>query len=276
MEAKIIVVIPVYKQVIDLNEFERRSIANCLKKLSTLAICFAGPVHLQAQYNTAYAQVLYHGFHSSFFEGISGYNRLLKAPVFYRRFSYFTHLLIAQTDVWIFGGPAKLFEFTQWDFAGAPSVLNGKLRGYNGGLSLRNISFCLKVLTTFKYFIPPGEIIKRHTLNQSVLSILTKKWLSILLDLTVRNNFMYPLNRFVHDNEDIFWSSFVASRYPDFKVIDYGEAVKFSWEHDLEKLSKNYKLPFGVHGWWNYNLPFWKKTLSPQLKKEMGIDAETL
>ena len=268
----IIVVIPVYKQVGELNEFERRSIGNCLKKLSTLDICFAGPSNLMAQYKAAYDQVIYQAFQSFFFKGIKGYNRLLKAPVFYKRFSSYTHLLIAQTDVWIFEGPTELVEFTRWDFAGAPSVLNGKLRGYNGGLSLRNVSSCLKIITTYKYFVPPAEIIKRHTTNQGLLRILTKKWLSILLDLTIRNNFKYPFNRFLHDNEDIFWSSFVASRYADFKVITYEESLRFSWEHDLEKLSKLYELPFGIHGWWNYNLQFWKENLNLQLREEMGIN----
>ena len=276
MEAKIIVVIPVYKQVADLNEYEKRSIANCVKKLAELDICFAGPGNLEAQYKAIYKEIFYQSFKASFFEGIKGYNHLLKAPVFYRRFSSYTHLLIVQTDAWIFGDATKLNKFTKWDFAGAPSVLNGKLRGYNGGLSLRNISSCRKVLTRFRYFIPPGEIIKRHTDNQSLLSILTKKWISILLDLTVRNNFMYPLNRFVHDNEDIFWSSFVASRYSEFKVISYEEALKFSWEHDLEKLNSLYSLPFGIHGWWNYNLQFWKSTLSFPLKTEMGISEEVI
>jgi len=274
MEAKIIIVIPVYKQVADLNEYEKRSIANCLKKLAELDCCFAGPVHLKTQYRAVYPQLAYQVFRASFFKSVKGYNHLLKAPVFYKRFLIYSHLLIVQTDAWIFGCSEDLFKFTQWDFAGAPSILNGKLRGYNGGLSLRNVSACLHILQEFRYFIPPRKIIKRHTENQSLTSILAKKWISILLDITIRNNFMYPFNLFVHDNEDIFWSSFVASRYQNFKVISFGESVKFAWEHDLEKYYHSYPLPFGIHGWWNYNLGFWKQTLDEELKLEMGINLD--
>ena len=272
---KIAVVIPVYKSLETLNEFEKRSINNCLQKLSDLDIYMAGPESLKESYQSVYKKVEFNVFKDHFFKSIAGYNQLLKHPVFYLRFQSYSHILIVQTDAWIFGNSDDLKSFVHCDFAGAPSLLNGKLRGYNGGLSLRNVSKCLDVLRTFRYHSPPGEIIKRHTTNQGLIKLIAYKWMSILLDLTVRNNFMYPLNRFVHDNEDIFWSSFVASRHPDFHVITYHEAVKFAWEHDLENLYKNYPLPFGVHGWWNYNLQFWKARLDPQLKMEMGIDAET-
>lgn len=271
---KIAVVIPVYKPFEALNEFEKRSISNCLQKLSDLDVFMTGPEALKDSYQSIYKEVEFKIFKDHFFKSISGYNKLLKHPVFYAGFKSYSHILIVQTDAWIFGNSENLKSFTCWDFAGAPSILNGKLRGYNGGLSLRNVPKCLEVLRTFRYHSSPGEIIKRHTSNQPVIKLITYKWMSILLDLTIRNNFMYPLNRFVHDNEDIFWSSFVASQYPDFKVIEYNEAVKFAWEHDLEKLYQTYPLPFGLHGWWNYNLDFWKSRKNKALLQELGLHDE--
>ena len=268
---EIAVVIPVYKPFENLNEFEKRSISNCLKKLSDLDVFMVGPRFLKESYRAQYSQVKFHVFKDHFFKSIAGYNKLLKHPEFYLRFKSYSHILIVQTDAWIFGHSEDLKPFTRWDFAGAPSMFNEKLRGYNGGLSLRNVQKCLQVLRTFRYFSRPREIVKRHTENQSLINILAKKWISIFLDLTIRNNFMYPLNRFVHDNEDIFWSSFVASQYPDFKVIEYNEAVKFAWEHDLEKLYQTYPLPFGLHGWWNYNLSFWRSRTDKVLLQELGL-----
>lgn len=266
------VVIPVYKPVADLNEFEKRSISNCLKKLDTLDVFMVGPGFLKESYAAQYNEVKFQVFKDHFFKSIAGYNQLLKHPVFYLRFQSYSHILIVQTDAWVFGNAEVVKSFTRWDFAGAPSILNGKLRGYNGGLSLRNVSKCLAVLRTFRYHSPPGEVVKRHFTNQPVIKRIAFKWLSVFLDLTVRNNFMYPFNRFVHDNEDIFWSSFVASRCPDFHVIEYGEAVKFAWEHNVAQLYESYPLPFGIHGWWNYNLAFWNSINHTALRKEMGLD----
>lgn len=255
----IAVVIPVYKYANELNAFERSTVNNNLKKLFDLDLYFAGPQHLAASYHELFGAVKFTSFPSRFFKNISGYNQLLKSTIFYERFYCYTHILIAQTDAWVFGNSNSIQPFLKWDFAGAPSVLNNKLRGYNGGLSLRNVKACLAVLQRFQYVSKPAEIIKRHINEQSWLKVLSYKWMSVLLDLTIRNNFMYPLNRFVHDNEDIFWSNFAASRNPQFQVITYEESVKFAWEHNLTELYQQYPLPFGIHGWWNYNLSFWKK-----------------
>lgn len=258
----------------DLNKFERRSIANCAAKLAEFDICFAGPGHIESQYISNYPEMRYERFRASFFVGIDAYNHLLKHPVFYVRFRSYSHILIVQTDAWIFGNSEDLKSFTRWDFAGAPSFLNGQLRGYNGGLSLRNVSKCLQVLRTFRYHSSPREIVRRHSKNQHIIKLIGYKWMSILLDLTIRNNFMYPLNRFVNDNEDIFWSSFVASRYPDFKVIEYGDAIKFAWEHNVAELYQSYPLPFGIHGWWNYHLAFWQTRANEGLLEELGLSGQ--
>lgn len=270
----IAVVIPVYKPFIQLNDFEKRSINNCLQKLKDLDIYMTGPASIKDSYLAVYGKIEFKVFKDHFFKSIAGYNMLLKHPVFYLGFQPYSHLLIVQTDAWIFGNSEDLKSFTHWDFVGAPSFLNGRLRGYNGGLSLRNVAKCLEVLHTFRYFASPREILKRHTTKQSFVKLIAYKWMSILLDLTIRNNFMYPLNRYVQDNEDIFWSSFVASKYPDFKVIEYKEAVKFAWEHNVAELYQTYPLPFGIHGWWNYNLAFWNSINNTALRKEMGLYAD--
>jgi len=58
-----------------------------------------------------------------------------------------------------------------------------------------------------------------------------------------------------------FWSVLVPKAVLGFKVITAVEAIKFSWEHNCVEFEKKYPLPFGCHGWWNYNFEFWKKII---------------
>lgn len=255
------VVIPVYKTPENLNQFEKDSISNCFTKLFDMEIFMVGSESICLAYQQIYSGIKFEHFNPKYFKSISGYNHLLKHPVFYKRFTNYSHMLIVQTDAWIFGNSSDLNKFLHFDYAGAPSFDKGVFRGYNGGLSLRNVSKCLQILKQFKYTNTPNEIISRHTKKQPFYKIILWKWLSILLDLTIRNNFMYPLNRFVADNEDVFWSSMVPARYPDFNVIGYKESIQFSWEHNLEELHASNPLPFGAHGWWNYNPDFWKSII---------------
>jgi hypothetical protein len=255
------IVIPIYKHPNDLNKSESESISNCISKLSDNDIFMVGSKSICSLYQKIYQGIKFKIFHKKYFKSITGYNQLLTCPIFYQVFKDYSHILIVQTDAWIFGNSSDLKQFLHFDYAGAPSLDRGVFRGYNGGLSLRNVQKCLEVLKNYKFIQTPNLVIKRHIDNQPLHKIILWKWISIILDLTIRNNYMYPFNLSFKDNEDVFWSSVVPDRYPDFHVIDYEDAIRFSWEHNVEEFYTLYPLPFGAHGWWNYHPDFWKNII---------------
>lgn len=254
----VVVVIPVYKKIDLLNVFETASLKNTCVKFNSQQLTFVGPPELRAEYMEIYPNLFYIDFSSSFFESIGGYNRLLKSARFYKRFENYSHILIVQLDVWIFGDIYDLHQFECFDYCGAPSISNGELIGYNGGLSLRNVQKALKALKKFSNYESVSAIFHRHILSKGLFRIFFLKWGSFIFDVLLRKRIAYPFNYYYKGNEDIFWSVEVPKAFPDFRIIDYESALAFSWEHDCEKFHDAYSLPFGCHGWWNYNYDFWK------------------
>lgn len=87
---------------------------------------------------------------------ISHYNKLLTNPKFYQQLAAFSYVLIFQTDALIFPfSPYTIEDFLGFDYVGAPwrhhDILN---LGGNGGLSLRNISSMIRLLSEHPYGSP--------------------------------------------------------------------------------------------------------------------------
>jgi hypothetical protein len=252
------VLIPVYKSPKELNRFEKLSIQNTTDRLAkSHEIVFIGPKKVQDTYLLTYPHIDFVNFPSRYFDGIKGYNKLLKSIRFYRRFSNFDFILIAQTDALVFGNVNDLLLFDKFDYYGAPSINQGVATGYNGGFSLRNVKNSINVLRSYKRSESWNEIVKRH-FHEPSRYLLIWKWFSVLLDYFVRKIVASPFNRFEKGNEDIFWSVDVPKAVPSFKVNDFETALKFSWENKCAEFYNKYPLPFGCHGWWNYNYDFWK------------------
>lgn len=261
ISSKICLVIPVYKEYSKLNEFEIISIKNTHLKLRKLRCFFVGPKSISRNYKTKFPEIEFIPFNKKYFEGINGYNKLLKSIRFYDKFNYFQSMLIVQTDAWIFGNENDIVKFLKFDYCGAPSFQNGKLNGYNGGLSLRNVDKSIKALNNLKNYETKTEIFKRHLNSSGIIKLFIFKWVSILFDIVLRKKINFRFNGFHKGNEDIFWSVEVPKAYPKFKIIDYDSSLSFSWEHNCEEFEKKYSLPFGCHGWWNYNYEFWKEII---------------
>lgn len=262
---KIIVLVPVYKPLNGLNKFERETIINHFEKSQGLVdICFFGPSSLKQDYIDCFHYTSYYSFDKKYFKNIFGYNRLLKSLSFFRKFENYDFMLIAQTDAWILGSLNDLLKFTKYDYCGAISYSNELPYGYNGGLSFRNIASSIKALKSFKNLENSKEIWNRHFTQVNNTKPL--KIFSFFLDFLIRKKIHHRLNFFTKCNEDIFWSVLVPKAVPEFKVITSRDAVEFSWEYNCIELDKNNSLPFGCHGWWNYNYDFWKKYISIENK----------
>lgn len=148
---EVIVVIPYYHS--DLSKKERISLKQVQKVLHKYDLCFISPLRLQSFFKDKTYQVEY--FENGFFESVSTYNQLMLTSEFYERFVKYRYMLIYQLDAFVFYDRLSYFCDLDYDYIGSPWIYpeRGLIRDVlrkeyvgNGGLSLRNVGSCIKLL----------------------------------------------------------------------------------------------------------------------------------
>ena len=158
MMSKVIIVIPVYKEIMS-NE-EEKSFKQCCKILKEYPICLI--THINLDYRHYNQIALHYGvqlsvefFDRIFFESVYGYNRLMLSKLFYERFIQNEYILIYQLDAYIFEDNLLYWCDKGYDFIGAP-LLEDKYgwenkyiisNSNNGGFSLRKTRYCIDFLS---------------------------------------------------------------------------------------------------------------------------------
>jgi len=258
--SKIAIILPVYKK--NISHFEQISLNQCRKILSAYQHIFVVPesLHLDAYELVDTDKV--ERFRSKYFQSIEGYNKLMLSIEFYERFKAYDYVLIYQLDCFVFRDELLFWCDQGYDYIGAPLVnhtIKGKNKLYavgNGGFSLRRVSAHLKILNSLSYIESPILKLKRYWFLEK------NKWKIPYLffkDITFGNNTFYLFNDYPH-NEDYFWGYHCSKRNKWFKVPSTSKALAFSFEVTPEVMYElnKFKLPFGCHAWWRYNLDFWK------------------
>lgn len=265
------VVIPIYKT--SLSEDEVFSINNVINVLGNHSIYIAGPSGLKEDLNRLSDQfnhsLLFKLFADRYFANITGYNSLMLSSSFYEAFADYHCILIAQTDSLVFKDELDCWANKNYSYIGAPWF-----EGYtkpsmplrlscvgNGGFSLRNITDFLRVLNTPRIF--------KNTLMESWPGSWmsnTYRYLKDYHSLVYKN-----LHVNVDVNEDLFWSLFVASRCPFFRIPTPKEAIAFAFEAHPEYLFEinQRQLPFGCHAWQRYNPDFWGPFLARKINDDI-------
>lgn len=256
---KVVVVIPIYK--VDPSKTEQASFRQCLSVLGKYDVTLLTYKELDLSVYEIIAKefdfVLNKVYFSKdFFMSISGYNRLCLNPDFYRRFLDYQYMLIYQLDAWVFKDELELWCDKGYDYIGAPWFKkDGEEYTYdfvedvgNGGLSLRKVAFCYKVLRRFKYApIQPFREILRKSTSRNLRFIR-----ACARSLGVRNNLAYYLsdNDEKIKNEDGYFSLFKNS-HVKCNIPSPAEAIGFAFEvHPSYLFGLNNKLlPFGCHAY---------------------------
>lgn len=257
-----IIVIPVYKDELDINEY--KSLCQCLKILNKHRICLIGPEQLDySVYNdifSRYGIVLeIEVFESVFFKSITGYNKLMLSKLFYDRFASYEYMLIYQLDAYVFKDELDYWCEKGYDYIGAPWIkLDGKLddkKSGNGGFSLRKIESFISlfeyegILLSFKglcYFYNYRGILHRS--------------IYILAGLLGIRNHLKDFTSTNIINEDLFYSLLKYKRGNKFRIPECDESMYFSFEKSPAMLFEKtgHTLPFGCHAWYKYEYEqFW-------------------
>ncbi len=227
-KSQCIVLIPIYQE--ELNQYEKMSIYNTIDKFDGIYDIyylignnfdinkFFEKNNIETRYQTNY-----YIFSHIEFNSISAYNTLLLSQNFYETFiDKYNYILIVQTDAYVFD-QFKLQNYINkgYNFIGAPIIFPNTLnrfsvfkRGiyYNGGLSLRNIKFCLDSLQDKEYI-----------------------------------NYLYSYG---YVDEDMVFSSFVQELYPSPTYLEALQ-FSIDNQIELYAPILDFKQPFGIHHFFN-------------------------
>ncbi len=263
LKKEVIIVIPVYKDVISDNE--KRSLLQCFSVLKEFTVCFVcGTTFNMTAYETMIPQKTSYKierFKDGYFKSIATYNRLCLSLGFYKRFKNYRYILLYQLDAWVFKNELLHWCSLNYDFIGAPwfegwgnaTPDSAYLGVGNGGFCLRKVNSFIKVLHSFAYVTPFFSVLRHFKHNPSF-----NNFFLVFKNLTIGNNTFFLFNDYDFQ-EDYFWSKIAGKKFSWFKIADKEAASLFSLEGNapmLYNLNNNH-LPFGCHAWEKYNKEFW-------------------
>lgn len=248
------IIIPVYKDTMTSNE--RRSLIRCTKVLKSHEIILVCPHCLNlVDYKNENPNIKNEFFDKVYFESISAYNKLLMSKEFYLRFDRFNYILIYQLDAWIFRDDLNYWCSLGFDYIGAPwidiNVLNWlKLKIYP------------KYLYYIQLFFGKGKFLSK--VGNGGFSL--RKVNTFILNLQI---FGFAAKNW-KANEDSFYSHFVKTFNPFFKIAPFTTALRFSFDIFPQKAYdlNNNELPLGCHAWekdsapYEGNVTFWEKLIN--------------
>jgi len=258
MNAKVAIVIPVYKKLSSHSMNERALFEQVKKVFQSRVIYLVGPSSLETDFIDA-ERLKFIPFKNEFFKDKLTYSKLLCSQKFYQSFTNYDYLQIVQPDCWVFDDQLDDFTSKGFDYIGAPWMKNGfegkpepeLWKVGNGGFSLRKILSFLSIIDQIQN-TEKGELPVFQDLRDGIIGKLKNRGF--------RNNLRHYIKN--PPGEDIFWGHYVKRIFnqAEFKVADPVMAAHYSFEvlpqflHD--EITEG-KLPMGCHNWVNHNPAFW-------------------
>ena len=211
-------------------------------------------------------------YEAGFFAGTAAYSHLMLSKVFYEDFAEYDYILIYQLDCLVFSDQLAAWCRRGFDYIGAPlfNVKGDPDSGYsgacNGGLSLRKVSSCLKVLNSRRYVEERASFVA-DVFHRPFVEVRPLPWLGRFRKrVEVARAVRQGVNAYAAGysvNEDHFWSGRASYFWPDFRVAPPEVALQFAFEtaprYCFEQNGR--KLPFGAHAWQKRDRTFWEPHL---------------
>lgn len=266
---KCCIIIPVYKEKPDKNELlSFKQGINIFKNYNISIV--SPPINLEK-----YIEILkinnskytIDTFENNFFNGLSGYNKLMTTKKFYKHYTKYKYILIYQLDAYVFKDELAYWCDKNYDYIGAPWFTeygchesgNTLWKVGNGGFSLRKVQFFIDLLSKKRPVYGMRAIAERNYLSNNKSSI--KRFiLYILYAFGYKNNIKYFL-KYNYKPEDIFYLDLLSNSLIKFNCPSPLEAIKFAFECSPQYLYElnNRQLPFGCHAWDRYDFKFWEE-----------------
>lgn len=226
---KLAVIVPIYQK--QLNEEEQHSVEICAKKMSEYDLYFIMPKKLNEENYKQYTSFHIKRFPNKYFKGTDTYNKLMLNPRFYKEFSEYDYILIAQTDTLILGNAYdfKRFLDMDYDYYGAPWEIEQEFYFYTTKSFL------------YKYFRLGKEVLVR--VGNGGFSLRR-------VDKTIKLLNEKKLWRlFWRGNEDFFFACYGEDNNCSFTLAPVDVARQFSLETNMREHLELGEHPFAVHKW---------------------------
>lgn len=255
MDKKKQIIIPIYKP--ELSVLEMQSLRRIYQIMHNYEIIIIKPKSIDLEHLlNDFPLLTFAAFPDHFFNGISGYNKLMMSSNFYKFFldQNIEYILLCQLDVYIFYDKLEYFLSLNYDYIGAP-WLNRRLY---------QIFPFLKYIKTMKRKYRKKDITwEQNTKNQIGNGGFSLRKVQSFYDASLKYSDrikVYEAHQNISSvyNEDTFWSKEPSEfRYPSVE-----EALQFSFDKypQLCFYRNKKKLPMGCHGWYKWKWrSFWEK-----------------
>lgn len=248
------VVIPVYR--LPLSDSEAFSLRRITRILGRYPLTVIKPASLDlSPLSAVFSGLLVKSFDDAYFNGIAGYNRLMLSADFYRQFTAYRYILIAQLDTYIFRDDLEKWCNKGYDYTGAPWPVRPVYRMF---------PFCAAVAIKRAYrqlFHLPDSHITDNKIGNGGLSL---RKVSSHLQATVKLHSLidqYLSHRGHLFHEDVFFAVEPNRNGVHFTYPEFIESLEFRFDK-YPKLCyrlNRYRMPFGCHGWEKRRMRnFWK------------------
>lgn len=223
---EVVVVIPVYKKKVD--EFSKISLLQLVKVLNKYELCLMAPKSLDLSEYMCYHNFSVVRFKDNVFDSTASYSECLLDIKFYEKFVRYKYICIYQLDAFVFYDKLEYFCKLEYDYIGAPVPyicwLGMPTRVGNGGVSLRKVNSCIKLLREIDL-----EYIRRK--------------------IKMRDS-----------PEDAIFSYCTTVKEYDFIGAPYKVAKSFAIDYDVQHIYRRllYNMPFANHAWYKTDYNFWK------------------
>ncbi|MBO5181679.1 MAG: hypothetical protein J6B92_07305 [Paraprevotella sp.] len=263
MEKTVAITIPIYKE--EITNDEEMSLRQCFNILKTYDIYLVCPSSLNiSQYEKCIEmEINTVRFKDEFFDGISGYNELMKSNIFYKTFKQYKYILIYQLDAWVFYDSLTEWCNKNYDYIGAPWFENHGTHENgnrlwtvgNGGFSLRKVKTFIKITNQHNIARYPNAVFRKYYHSP-------KDFFKSAFHCLVRNDMKHYKKEKHYLWEDTFFCYGLQDCRFKLRIPSPQEALKFSFECSPKFLFNlnGRNLPFGCHAWRKYQYEdFWKK-----------------
>lgn len=250
------VIVPIFKD--SFSDYEKFTFYNNAKVLSNRNIHLVGPKRLE-NYIEKLSKTIENGkvtiFDDYFFNNTLRRSALLMMDIsYYQSYIEYDYILICHFDAIVFQDNLDYWTSQPFDNIGAPLFNNNypfqTRPGNNGGLCLRKISSCIKVLTEINYTYSNISSIWKLGFNYY------DKCYRVIRDVFIYNYKWIKLRPVLH--EDLFWSVIVPDKFSWFKNAPFDTALHFAFEEKPKILHKltDFNYPLGIHAWWKFDEHF--------------------
>ncbi len=258
----VIVVIPLYTT--RLAAHERMSLQRSLQVLGahpTAIVCPEGLDLAPLSDVPGLARCTVERFDPGYFRSIDDYNRLMLSPGLYERFSGYGHLLICQTDVFVFNDRLAHWVSRGYDYIGAPWIASEPRAWRRAALWIGNGFRRRKKTDEHHFKVGNGGFSLRRV--STMLRVVREQAPDI------HHLLAHPDDR-RHHVEDVYFSLVAPLKMPGIQIPGYQEAVDFCMDRKPAialRINGN-RLPFACHG---FDKPkvrdFWRPLIDAALRQ---------